>query len=156
MIRLGSITGLPVVFAGRMLGRVEQAVLTPDARRLRGLVVRRGFGGARWLRAEDIRVLGEVTVIAACLPGRTPRDADFTPGCVRDTAGLDIGRVTDVYLQPESCRVAALEISLGPYEELTVGRMLARDFAVCPAPGEPGQVLIPTGCALERLRELNH
>ena len=153
MIRLGSVTGLPVVCGGRLQGRVEQAALNPDGRSLRGLVVRKGFGGARWLAAEDILVLGEVSVIAACVPGRMPRDATFTLGCVRDTAGLDLGRVTDVYLQPDSRRVAALEITLGPLEELRSGRMLARDFAVQPSPGEPGQVLIPTGCALERMRE---
>ena len=153
MIRLGSVTGLPVVRSGKLQGRVEQAVLNPDGRSLRGLVVRRGFGGARWLAAEDILVLGEVSVIALRRPGRIPRDAAFNLGCVRDTAGLDLGRVTDVYLQPDTRRVAALEITLGPLEELRCGRMLARDFAVHPAPGEPGQVLIPTGCALERIRE---
>ena len=153
MIRLGSVTGLPVVCAGKLQGRVEQAVLNPEGRSLRGLVVRRGFGGARWLAAEDILVLGEVSVIALRRPGRIPRDAAFNLGCVRDTAGLDLGRVTDVYLQPDTRRVAALEITLGPLEELRCGRMLARDFAVHPAPGEPGQVLIPTGCALERIRE---
>lgn len=146
-------TGLPVVCAGKLQGRVEQAVLNPEGRNLRGLVVRRGFGGARWLAAEDILVLGEVSVIALRRPGRIPRDADFALGCVRDTAGLDLGRVTDVYLQPDTRRVAALEITLGPLEELRCGRMLARDFAVHPAPGEPGQVLIPTGCTLERIRE---
>lgn len=153
MIRLGSVTGLPVVRSGKLQGRVEQAVLNPDGRSLRGLVVRRGFGGARWLAAEDILVLGEVSVIARRSPGRMPRDAAFALGSVRDTAGLDLGRVTDVYLQPDTRRVAALEITLGPMEELRCGRMLARDFAVHPAPGEPGQVLIPTGCMLERIRE---
>ena len=142
-----------MVCAGKLQGRVEQAVLNPEGRSLRGLVVRRGFGGARWLAAEDILVLGEVSVIALRRPGRIPRDAAFNLGCVRDTAGLDLGRVTDVYLQPDTRRVAALEITLGPMEELRCGRMLARDFAVHPAPGEPGQVLIPTGCALERIRE---
>ena len=142
-----------MVCAGKLQGRVEQAVLNPEGRSLRGLVVRRGFGGARWLAAEDILVLGEVSVIALRRPGRIPRDAAFNLGCVRDTAGLDLGRVTDVYLQPDTRRVAALEITLGPLEELRCGRMLARDFAVHPAPGEPGQVLIPTGCALERIRE---
>lgn len=152
MIRLGSITGLPVVHNGRMQGRVERAVLTPDGGRLRGLMIRRGMSGARWLDAEDVLVLGEVSVIAGRPPVRAPRDALFSLGSVRDTAGLALGRVTDVYLQPENGRVLALEITLGPLEELTCGRLLAREFAVCPAPGEPGQVLIPTGCALERLR----
>ncbi len=153
MIRLSSITGLPVVYDGRMLGQVEQAVLTPDGRMLRGLVIRRGFGTARWLAREDVQVLGQVTVIAGRAPGRSPRDANFTLGCVRDTAGLDLGRVTDVYLLPESGRVAALEITLGPVEELRCGRMLARTFAVCPTPDEAGQVLIPTGCTLERVQD---
>ena len=92
-------------------------------------------------------------MIAVRPPGRMPRDAAFVLGSVRDTAGLDLGRVTDVYLQPDTRRVTALEITLGPLEELRCGRMLARDFAVHPAPGEPGQVLIPTGCTLERIRE---
>lgn len=155
MIRLGAVTGLPVVREGRVLGRVEQFVLTGDGHRLRGLVIRRGFGIARWLPAESIGVMGQVTVIAKGAPGRLPRDADFALGCVRDTAGLDLGRVTDVYLTgPQGC-VAAIEMTLGPLEELRCGRMLAREFAVCPIPGEPGQVLIPTGCALEPARGLN-
>ncbi|MGN0778275.1 MAG: PRC-barrel domain-containing protein [Aristaeellaceae bacterium] len=152
-MRLGRVTGLPVICAGKVQGRVEQTVLCPDGRALRGVVVRRGFGGARWLGAEDILMLGEVSVIAGRQPGRMPRDAAFALGCVRDTAGLDLGRVTDVYLQPDTRRVIALEITLGPLEEIRAGRMLARDFTVHPAPGEPGQVLIPTGCALERLGE---
>ncbi|MBQ8655385.1 MAG: PRC-barrel domain-containing protein [Clostridia bacterium] len=153
MIRLGSVTGLPVVWEGRTLGRVEQAALSHDGRRLRGLVIRRGFGSARWLGAGDVSVLGQVTVIAAGLPGRVPKDAEFLLESVRDTAGLELGRVTDVYLSPDSLRVTALEISLGPFEELTGGRLLAREFAVAPAAPGRGQVLIPTGCALERIRE---
>ena len=73
MIRLGGVTGLPVVCAGQLTGRVEQTVLTQDGRRLRGLVVRRGFGGARWLPVEDVQVMGQVTVIAARKPGKLPR-----------------------------------------------------------------------------------
>lgn len=151
MIRLGSVTGLPVVYQDKSLGQVEQAVLTPDGHHLRGLVVRRGFGGARWLTAGDVQVLGQVAVIAGRKPGKVPRDADFALSHVRDTAGLDLGRVTDVYLT-EDMQVAAIEMTLGPIEELRCGRMLARTFAVCPTPGDPGQVLIPTGYMLERIR----
>lgn len=152
MIRLGSMTGLPVVLDGRMLGRVEQAVLSRDGAGLRGLIVRRGFGGARWLAVEDVQVLGQVTVIAGCKPGKLPRDAAFALGSVRDTAGLDLGRVTDVYLSADDYRVTAIEMTLGPLEELRHGRMLARTFAVTPAAEEPGQVLIPTGYVLEKVR----
>lgn len=154
MIRLSSMTGLPVVSDGKVLGQVEQAVLTPDGRYLRGMVVRRGFGGARWLDASQVQVLGQVSVIAMGAPTRMPRDAAFAWGSVRDTAGLELGRVTDVYLSGEMYRVLALEITLGPLEDVRCGRMLARTFFVHPMPGDPGQVLIPTGCALEKVQEV--
>ncbi len=151
MIRLGSLVGLPAALEGRMVGRVEQTVLTPDGHALRGLVIRHGFGGARWAGAGSIRVLGNVSVILACKPRRLPRDADFTLTSVKDTGGLNLGRVTDAYVNAATFQVTALEISLGLVEEFTCGRMLARSFVVQPAPGEPGQVLIPCGCTLEKL-----
>lgn len=151
MIRLGSIVGLPAALDGRMVGRVEQTVLTHDGHALRGLVVRHGLGGARWVDAAHIAVLGNVSVILACKPGRLPVDADFILTSVKDTAGLNLGRVTDAYVNPATMQITALEVSLGLVEEITLGRMLARHFVVRPTPDEPGQVLIPCGCALERI-----
>lgn len=151
MIRLGSIVGLPAAVKGHMVGLVEQAVLTPDGHRLRGIIIRHGFGGAHWASAESIQILGSVSVILNHKPGRVPRDADFTLTGVKDTAGLNLGRVTDAYVHPDTLQVVALEISLGLVEEITLGRMLARQFAVQPLPEDPGQVLIPCGCMLERI-----
>lgn len=151
MIRLGSLVGLPAALDGRMVGRVEQTILTPDGHALRGVIIRHGLGGARWAEASSIRVLGDVSVILARKPRHLPRDADFTLTSVKDTSGLNLGRVTDAYVNAATFQVAALEISLGLVEELTCGRMLARSFVVRPAPGEPGQVLIPCGCTLEKL-----
>lgn len=150
MIRLGSLVGLPAALEGRMVGRVEQTVLTPDGHALRGLVVRHGLGGARWVAAAHIAVLGDVSVILDTKPTRLPRDADFTLTSVKDTGGLNLGRVTDAYVHPSTFQVAALEVSLGLVEEISLGRMLARHFVVRPTPDDPGQVLIPCGCALER------
>lgn len=152
MIRLGTVTGLPVVLSGRMMGRVEQTVLTSDGHSLRGLVVRHGIGGAKWVDSGRIRVLGDVSVIISDKPDRLPKDADFSLTSVKDTGGLNLGRVTDVYLNPQTFQVTALEITLGLVEEMTCGRMLAREFVVRPAPQEPGQVLIPCGLALEKTR----
>lgn len=134
-----------------MVGRVEQTVLTPDGRSLRGVVVRRGLGSARWVDAAHIAVLGDVSVILDRKPTRLPADASFILTGVKDTGGLNLGRVTDVYVDPVTLQVTALEITLGLVEEFTLGRMLARQFVVQPQPGEPGQVLIPCGCVLERL-----
>ena len=60
MIRLGSLVGFPAVLEGRMVGRVEQTVLTQDGRSLRGLVIRHGMGSAKWAGCERICLLGEV------------------------------------------------------------------------------------------------
>jgi hypothetical protein len=90
-------------------------------------------------------------VILKDKPTHLPRDADFTLTGVKDTGGLNLGRVTDAYVNPATLQVTALEITLGLVEELTLGRMVARQFVVHPQPDEPGQVLIPCGCTLERL-----
>ena len=153
MIRLGSVTGLPVVCAGRMLGRVEQAILTQSGKKLRGMVIRKGMGGAKWLDNAQIIVIGGVSVLVQGKPGRLPRDTDFALGSVKDVSGLRLGRVTDVFLNPETRCVTALEISPGPLEELRGGRSLVREFVVRPTFQEPGQVLVPCGFILEQDRQ---
>ena len=145
-VRLACVLGLPVVLRGRMIGRVERAVVTADGKSLRGLTVRRGLGGAKWVEARRIMVLGEVSVIIDDAPERLPRDADFSLRTVRDTGGMTLGWVTDVLLDPQTYRVTGLELTLGLVEELLGGRLIARNWAVVPG---TGQVLVPCGYALE-------
>lgn len=153
MIRLGRVVGLPIALEGCMVGRVEQTVLTGDGRRLRGLVVRHGLGIARWVAVGQIALLGRVAVVLKSRPGKLPQGANFTLSSVKDSAGLNLGRVMDAYLNPATLQVEALEISLGLVEELTLGRFLVRDYVVQSLPGEVGQVLVPCGCVLERMNE---
>lgn len=149
-VRLNSVLGLPVILRGRMVGRVERAVVTADGRSLRGLTIRRGLGGARWAGCEHIVVLGEVSVIIDSDPARLPRDADFDLGTVKDTGGMPLGWVTDVFLNPATYRVTGLELTLGLMEELLGGRLIARSWTVVPG---TGQVLVPCGCVLETARQ---
>lgn len=148
-VRLACVLGLPVVLRGRMVGRVERAVVTADGRSLRGLTVRRGLGGAKWVEARRILVLGEVSVVIDDVPERLPRDADFSLRTVKDTGGMTLGWVTDVLLNPVTYRVTGLELTLGIVEELMGGRLIARSWAVVPG---TGQVLVPCGYALETAR----
>ena len=145
-VRLACVLGLPVVLRGRMIGRVERAVVTADGKNLRGLTVRRGLGGAKWVEARRIMVLGEVSVIIDEAPERLPRDADFSLRTVKDTGGMTLGWVTDVLLDPQTYRVTGLELTLGLIEELLSGRLIARSWTVVPG---TGQVLVPCGYALE-------
>ena len=149
-IRLNSVLGLPVILRGRIIGCVERAVITADGRGLRGLMIRRGLGGAKWIGSERITVLGEVSVIVDGDPVRLPHDADFDLGMVKDTAGMALGWVTDVFLNPVTYRVTGLELTLGLMEELLGGRLIARSWTVIPGTDE---VLVPCGYVLESARQ---
>lgn len=148
-LRLTRLLGLPVILRGRMMGRVERAVVTADGRSLRGLTLRRGLGGARWVELGQILVLGEVSVIIDTPPSRLPVDADFELHMVKDTGGMTLGWVTDTLLCLETRRVTGLEVTLGLMEELLGGRLVAREWTVVPG---TGQVLVPCGCVLETMR----
>lgn len=150
LIRLGRVTGLPAVLDGHHAGYVEQCILTGDGRFLRGVTVRHGFGSARWVPSDAVAVIGDVSVVIVHKPVKTPKDCDFRLTTVWDTAGLPLGRVTDVYISSITHEVKAIEISLGPVETMRTGRCIARTFSVCDELPEAGAVMIPCGYALER------
>ena len=141
-MRLIRVLGLPAILGERQVGRVERAALDPQGRRLQGMLIRRGLGSARWVSRESVSVLGNVSVVLRSAPVRPPREGCFSPGRVTDESGLNLGRVTDAWLSPETLCVTALEVSLGPCEDLTRGRLRVRDWAVQTGPGGESQVLI--------------
>ena len=65
MTGLKKMTGLPVILNGKAIGSVMRGVLTEDGRGLRGIVVRGGLRGARWVPREQIALVGRISVIAA-------------------------------------------------------------------------------------------
>lgn len=142
-MRLGRVLGLPAVLGERMLGHVERTVLERDGQQLRGLVIRRGLGGAKWIARENIGVLGDVSVIAVHPPVRPPKDADFELQAVRDESGLTLGRVTDAWISPDTFCVTALEVTLGWTEDLLRGRRRVLQWTVQPGNADGPLVLIP-------------
>ena len=137
-------TGLPVVLNGKSIGSVMRGVLTEDGRTLRGIVVRGGLRGARWLPREQIALVGKISVIASGKAGRVPRDADYRLFRVSDGEGQRLGIVTDALLHEETLRVTALESSCGPLDDLIDGRWYATAYHVQPR-GEYGHVTVPRG-----------
>ena len=135
--------GLPVIVEGKAIGNVLRGVLTVDGRSLRGIVMRGGLLGARWLPRDQIALVGRVSVIAAGKPLRVPKDATYRLFRVTDGAGERLGIVTDALLHEETLRVAALEISAGPVDDLVDGRWYATAYQVRPA-GDTGHVTIQT------------
>ena len=140
--RLNRVVGLPVILGERRVGHVERVALTPQARQLRGLVIRNGLGGARWVPREGVSVLGDVSLVLREAPGRMPSEAPEVPRRVTDGSGLTLGRVTDAWIRPDTLEVTALEITLGLLEDLLHGRLRLRDWAVQPGPDGNPQILI--------------
>ena len=144
MTSLKRLIGLPVVLDGRGVGYVMRGVVTRDGRNLRGLVVRLGMQGARWLPREQITLMGKVSVIGTGETRKLPRDAEYRLFRVSGADGTRLGVVSDCFIHQETLQVMALEISLGPVDDLICGRWLATCFNVRPAAaGMTGHVLIP-------------
>ena len=143
MTGLKKMVGLSVIVEGKAIGSVLRGVLTVDGRSLRGIVMRGGLLGARWLPRDQIALVGRVSVSAAGKPQRVPKDATYRLFRVTDGAGERLGIVTDALLHEETLRVAALEISAGPVDDLIDGRWYATAYQVRPA-GDTGHVTIQT------------
>ena len=135
--------GLPVVIDGKAAGRVVRGVLTEDGRALRGVVIRGGLKPPKWLRRDQIALVGQVSLLAGGKPARLPRDADYRLFRVSDADGARLGVVTDALINEETLRVAALEISFGPLDDLTEGRWFATAYHVQPR-GGTGHVTVTT------------
>jgi uncharacterized protein YrrD len=141
-VRLGRILGLPAVCGGRVVGHVERAVPDENGQQVTGFIVRRGLGSAKWADRSTVTVLGDVSVILGQKPGRVPKGSDLTIAAVKDESGLALGRVTDWWISRDSLHITALEITLGPVEDMLSGRRKVTQWAV--QPGEDGAtVLIP-------------
>ena len=150
MTGLKKMIGLPVIVNGKAAGSVMRGVLAPDGRSLRGIVIRGGLRGARWLPREQISLVGRMSVIAEGKPRRIPRDAAYRLFRVSDPEGARLGVVTDALLNEETLRVAALEISGGPVDDLIDGRWYATAYHVQPN-GSVGHVTVV--CGREEVRD---
>lgn len=141
MTGLKKMIGLPVVVNGKTAGSVLRGVLSEDGRSLRGLVVRGGLRGDRWLPREKIGLVGRVSVIANGKTERLPHCAGYRLFRVSDPEGTRLGVVTDALMNEETLRVTALEISSGPVDDLISGRWYATAFHVR-AQGDTGHVTV--------------
>lgn len=135
--------GMPVIMDGKTAGSVLRGVLTADGRGLRGIIMRGGLKGARWLPREQIDLIGDLSIIGSGRTGKVPKEAHYRLFRVSDAEGTRLGIVTDALLNEETMRVTALEISAGPLDDLTDGRWYATAYTVRPN-GDTGHVTIPS------------
>ena len=123
-----ALMGLPVIHGGRRVGRVCGVKLDGRLQSLEGLWLDIGFMGGRFLGREDIELLGDVSVLAHGR-GRRERKAGKTPMYRAVSPGGQIlGCVTDAFVDGESLRVEAVELSRGFWDDLTRGRRRVSEF----------------------------
>ena len=77
------------LFPGIQDNIVRHVMESPD---LRGIVMRGGLKGARWLPREQISLVGQLSVIADGNPRRLPRDSDYRLFRVSDPEGARLSQ----------------------------------------------------------------
>lgn len=125
---LNRMIGLPAVLDGKSCGSVERAVMDARMRRLRGVVIRRGLGGARWAGASALELIGHSCVLLRQPPSRPPKLKDDGGAMAYSTGGDPIGEVTDALLRGDTLRLVALEVSAGPLYRLMGRSAYATDY----------------------------
>lgn len=139
MMSLRRLIGMPVVWQGAVIGYVERGVLAPGGKSLRGIVLRRGLQGARWVARENVEELGSACVLARAQPVRPPKTAEISLSRVYHTDGQCLGMVTDALIDRRSLRVTALEVSYGPLYQLLGRHAYATCYRVRPVAGSEGE-----------------
>ena len=126
---------MPVVFGGELVGYVERGVLSEQARRLKGLVVRRGLGGAKWIPSRLIETLGSRCVIVTGDATRMPKLAQTNFSQAFLTTGQRLGVMSDALLSSETLAVVALEVGGAPPFGLTGAKRYLTRYSVRPESG---------------------
>lgn len=136
MRKVRNLIGMPVVCNRQRIGRLVQADLSPDLKRLEGIWVDSGLRGTRYISADHVCMIGQVAVIA---DGRGKRRRCSTsPLLYRavSTSGGRIGAVVGAEIDEVSFLVGALEVTLGLWDDLYAGRLRVEGYTVNQERGE--------------------
>jgi len=130
MRKIRALVGLPVIADGKRIGRVIQAEISADLSELTGLWISKGFFAVRFIPAESIGTIGEVSVIADDGGVRKRcRSASFFYRAV-GTDGSRIGAITGAEFDELSFRILSLELTCGIWDDLFAGRRWVQQFTV--------------------------
>ena len=143
-------TGQPVVWCDRQIGYVERAVADVRAMCLEGVVVRKGFCSAKWVPRDGVLLAGERCVVLNAAPRRMPKAEQMQVRRAILTTGGLAGDVSDVILEGDTLRIAALEVAQGPLAWLTGRRVYAAEWRLCAR----DEVIVPSLLSWKQLLTL--
>lgn len=136
MRKLRSMTGMPVLYGGRKLGRLIQAELSGDLRRMEGIWVDCGLKGTRFITVDHLAMIGDMAVHS---DDRGMRRRCSNAGLLIRAVGTDgsrIGAVVGVEIDELSFLVTALEVTHGFWDDLYTGRSRCEHFSLQEGKGE--------------------
>lgn len=140
---LNRLVGMPVIWQDQNLGSVERCVTDPQARRLRGVIIRRGIGMARWIPSEAVTLVGESCVLVRQKPESIPDELPEEMNEVYLTSGEKVGHVSDGVLDGLTLRLKALEVSSGLFYQLMGETAYVMRYHVFPSRDRQGRVVAP-------------
>lgn len=128
MRKLRNLIGMPVVFRRQKIGRLIQAELSPDLKRLEGIWIDGGLKGTRYIAAEHLGMIGENVVLSDSRGIRRRTRVRSLMRRAISTDGCRAGAVTGADVDELSFLVCALELSRGFWEDLWFGRLQIRSY----------------------------
>lgn len=132
MRKLRNLIGMPVLCRRQKLGRLVQADLSHDLRRMEGIWVDCALLGTRYITCDHLSMIGEVAVHSDDR-GVRKRCAAKPLFCrAAATDGRRIGAVVGAEIDELSFLVVALEITRGFWDDLYAGRSRAENYTVSP------------------------
>lgn len=129
MRKIRNLIGMPVICHRQKIGRLVQAELSPDLRRMEGVWVDGGLKGTRYIPAEQLSMIGEKAVMADSRGKR--RRCAGTPLLRRavSTGGSRLGAIVGAEVDEISFLVRALELTHGFWEDLCDGRSRVENYS---------------------------
>ena len=128
MRKIRNLIGMPVICTRRKIGRLVQADLSADLRRLEGIWVDGGLKGSRYIPTEHLSMIGERAVISDVRGQR--KKCTGRPLLYRavSTDGSRIGAIVGAEVDEISFQVRALELTRGFWDDLYLGRSRVESF----------------------------
>lgn len=137
MRKIRNLIGMPVICSRRRIGRLVQADLSEDLRRLEGIWVDGGLKGTRYIPSEQLSMIGERAVIADNRGQR--KKCTGRPLLYRavSTDGSRIGAIVGAEVDEISFLVRALELTRGFWDDLYLGRSRVEAYSL-----QGGEVIV--------------
>ena len=120
--KLRNLIGMPVICHRRKIGRLVQAELSPDLKRMEGVWVDCGLRGTRYIPAEQLSMIGERAVLSDSRGRRRKCNVHSMLRRAVSTDGARLGAIVGAEVDELSFLVSSLELTRGFWDDLRGGR----------------------------------